>query len=247
MQNNFQLIKVHSYESMGTYDGPGLRLVVFLQGCNFRCLYCANPDTIAHEGGTDTDPEEIVRLAISQKAFFGKKGGITFSGGEPTIQAKALIPLFRRLKEEGIHICLDTNGSIWNEDVKELLQFTDLVLLDIKEFNFARHQRLTKHSNEQTLLTAAWLEANHKPFWLRYVLVPGYSDFNEDIQALGEQFGTYTMIQRVEILPYHTLGVHKYEAMNQEYLLKGVNENTPEQLEQAERLFHNYFKEVIMN
>ena len=123
------MINVHSYESMGTFDGPGLRLVVFLQGCNFRCLYCANPDTIEAKGGTATDPEEIVRMAVSQKAFFGKKGGITFSGGEPTFQAKSLIPLFKRLKEKGIHICLDTNGGLWNNDVEELLELTDLVLL----------------------------------------------------------------------------------------------------------------------
>lgn len=241
------VIKIHSYESMGTYDGPGLRLVVFLQGCNFRCLYCANPDTIACKEGTDTDIEEIVRLAVSQKAFFGKKGGITFSGGEPTLQAKALIPLFRRLKEEGINICLDTNGSIWNEDVEQLLQLTDLVLLDIKEFNPTRHHDLTKHSNEQTLRMAAWLETNHKPFWLRYVLVPGYSDFSEDLEALGEQLGKYKMIERVEILPYHTLGMHKYKAMNQDYVLKDVKENTPEQLEQAAQLFKRYFNTVYIN
>ena len=139
------MIRVHSYESMGTFDGPGLRLVVFLQGCNFRCLYCANPDTIDIKGeSTETPIDEIIRMAVSQKAFFGKKGGITFSGGEPTLQAKALIPLFRRLKEQGIHICVDTNGSIWNEDVEELLKLTDLVLLDIKEFNNTRHLQLTE-------------------------------------------------------------------------------------------------------
>ena len=116
-----QMIRVHSYESLGTYDGPGIRLVVFLQGCNFRCLYCANPDTIDAKGESkETAPEDILKMAVSQKPFFGKKGGITFSGGEPTFQAKALIPLFRMLKEEGIHICVDTNGGIWNEDVKEL-------------------------------------------------------------------------------------------------------------------------------
>ena len=141
------MIRVHSYESMGTFDGPGLRLVVFLQGCNFRCLYCANPDTIDIKGeSTETPIDEIIRMAVSQKAFFGKKGGITFSGGEPTLQAKALIPLFRRLKEQGIHICVDTNGSIWNEDVEELLKLTDLVLLDIKEFNNTRHLQLTERS-----------------------------------------------------------------------------------------------------
>lgn len=241
------MINVHSYESMGTFDGPGLRLVVFLQGCNFRCLYCANPDTIAPKGGTPTEPEEIVRMAVSQKPFFGKRGGVTFSGGEPTFQAKDLLPLFRRLKEERIHICLDTNGGLWNEDVEELLRLTDLVLLDIKEFNPTRHQTLTGRSNEQTLKTAAWFEAHEKPFWLRYVLVPGYSDFEEDIRRMGETLGSYQMIQRVEILPYHTLGVHKYEAMNKEYLLKGVKENTPEQIEKAEKLFKEYFKGVQVN
>ena len=116
------MINVHSYESMGTFDGPGLRLVVFLQGCNFRCLYCANPDTIAGKGGTPTPPEEIVRMAMSQRPFFGKRGGITFSGGEPTFQAKALVPLVRELKEKGIHVCLDSNGGLWNEDVEELFK-----------------------------------------------------------------------------------------------------------------------------
>lgn len=133
------MINVHSYESMGTFDGPGLRLVVFLQGCPFRCLYCANPDTIDVKGGTPTPAGEILQMAVSQKAFFGKKGGITFSGGEPTLQAEALIPLFKDLKANGIHICLDTNGGIWNDKVEELLSLTDLVLLDIKEFNPERH------------------------------------------------------------------------------------------------------------
>lgn len=240
-------INVHSYESMGTFDGPGLRLVVFLQGCNFNCLYCANPDTISAKGGTPTEPEEIVRMAISQRPFFGKKGGITFSGGEPTFQAKALVPLFLRLKEEGIHICLDSNGGLWNEHVEKLLSLTDLVLLDVKQANPHRHQALTGRSNEQTLLTASWLEKNEKPFWLRYVLVPEYSDFEEDIRLLGDALGNYKMIERVEILPYHTLGVHKYEAMNLEYQLKDTKENTPEQIEKAKQLFEKYFTTVVVN
>ena len=242
------MIRVHSYESMGTFDGPGLRLVVFLQGCNFRCLYCANPDTIDAKGESkETSVDEIIRMAVSQKAFFGKKGGVTFSGGEPTLQAKALLPLFHRLKEQGIHICIDTNGSIWNSDVEELLELTDIVLLDIKESNNTRHRQLTERSNEQTIRTAEWLEKNDKPFWLRYVLVPGYSAFEEDIRALGKHFKDYRMIQRIEILPYHTLGVHKYEAMGQEYRLKGVKENTPEQLEAAQNLFQEYFRTVYLN
>ncbi len=241
------MINVHSYESMGTFDGPGLRLVVFLQGCNFRCLYCANPDTIELKGGTPTDVEEIVRMAVSQKAFFGKRGGITFSGGEPTIQAKALIPLFKRLKEEGIHICIDTNGSIWNEDVEELLSYVDLVLLDVKQFNPLRHKQLTERSNENTIAMAERFASMGQPFWLRYVLVPGYSDFREDIIALGEALKDNSMIERIEILPYHKLGTHKYEVMNLKYQLDGVPENTPEQIESAKELFDSYFKVVYVN
>ena len=242
------MIRVHSYESLGTYDGPGIRLVVFLQGCNFRCLYCANPDTIDANGESkETEPEEILRMAVSQKPFYGKKGGVTFSGGEPTFQAGALIPLFTMLKEAGIHICVDTNGGIWNKDVEELLSLADLVLLDVKEFNNDRHRTITARSNEQTLRTAAWLEANGKPFWMRYVLVPGYSDFEEDIRALGEALKGYQHLQRIEILPYHTLGVHKYEAMGQEYKLRDVPQNTPQQLEQAKNIFSEYFSTVYVN
>lgn len=242
------MIRVHSYESLGTFDGPGLRLVVFLQGCNFRCRYCANPDTIDLKGESkETAIEEIVRMAVSQKPFFGKKGGVTFSGGEPTVQAQELLPLFRRLKEEGIHICVDSNGSIWGDAVEELLRLSDLVLLDVKQFNPERHKILTGRSNTQTLRTAEWLEKNEKPFWLRYVLVQGYSAFEEDIRALGEHFGCFKMLQRVEILPYHTLGVHKYEAMGQTYTLAGVKENTQEQLDAAKSVFDEYFKTVYVN
>lgn len=242
------MIRVHSYESLGTYDGPGIRLVVFLQGCNFRCLYCANPDTIDAKGESkETSPEEILRMAVSQKPFFGKKGGVTFSGGEPTFQAKSLIPLCRMLKEAGIHVCIDSNGSIWNKDVETLFSLADLILLDVKEFDDERHKALTSRSNAQTLKTAAWLEEHGKPFWLRYVLVQGYSHFPEDIARLGEHFKGYRMIERVEILPYHTLGVHKYEAMQMEYKLKDVKPNTQEQIEEAKRLFERYFKTVFVN
>ncbi|EGF58741.1 pyruvate formate-lyase 1-activating enzyme [Bacteroides fluxus YIT 12057] len=232
---------------MGTFDGPGLRLVVFLQGCPFRCLYCANPDTIDVKGGIPTSPDEILQMAISQKAFFGKKGGITFSGGEPTLQAEALIPLFKELKANGIHICLDSNGGIWNDKVEELFSLTDLVLLDIKQFNPERHRILTGRGNEQTLHTASWLEEQGHPFWLRYVLVPGYSDAEKDIRDLGKSLGKFKNIQRVEILPYHRLGVHKYEAMGWDYKLKDVKENTSEQLSHAENLFREYFSNVVVN
>ena len=241
------MIKVHSYESMGTYDGPGLRLVVFLQGCPFRCLYCANPDTISFDGGNETEIEDVVKRAVNQKPFFGRRGGVTFSGGEPTSQAQGLIPLVDRLHEEGINVCIDTNGGVWNPAVEELLTKADLTMLDVKQINPERHQNLTGRSNTRTLETAEWLEENNKPFWLRYVLVPGISDFEEDIRALGEHFKNYTMIQRVEVLPYHTLGMHKYESLNQEYQLKDTKTNTPEQLERAKALFDEYFNCVMVN
>lgn len=242
------MIRLHSYESLGTFDGPGLRLVVFLQGCNFRCRYCANPDTIDPKGECRlVSEQEIMEMAVSEKPFFGKRGGVTFSGGEPTMQARELVPLFRRLKEQGIHICLDTNGSIHTPEVEELWGLTDLVLLDLKQFNPLHHKDLTGCENLQTLRTAAWLEEHNRPFWLRYVLIPGHSDFEADIRALGEALGSYKMIERVEILPYHTLGVHKYEAMGLEYTLKGVKENTPAQLEQAKELFEEYFDSVFVN
>lgn len=241
------MIKVHSYESLGTYDGPGIRLVVFLQGCPFRCLYCANPDTITFDGGVPTEVEDILSKAVSEKPFFGKRGGITFSGGEPTVQAKALLPLFTRLKEEDIHICLDTNGAVWTPDVEKLLLMTDLVMLDCKQFNNVRHKELTGQGNEQVIKTAQWLEDNKRPFWLRYVLVPGVSDFEEDIRALGEHFRNFTMLQRVEILPYHTLGKHKYEAMGMEYKLPDTPVNTPEQLDRALALFNEYFICAVLN
>lgn len=245
---NENMIRVHSYESTGTFDGPGLRYVVFLQGCPFRCLYCANPDTIDGVGESKlTEAAYIVEQAVSLKPFFGKRGGVTFSGGEPTVQAKALLPLFKQLHERGIHICVDSNGGIWNKDVERLLMETDLVLLDVKEICSARHEHITGRPNTQTLATAEWLERNQRPFWLRYVLVPGLSDFEEDLHALGEHFKDYKMIQRVELLPYHRLGVHKYESLGWDYKLKDTKENTPEQLNRAEEILREYFPQLVVN
>ncbi len=194
-----------------------------------------------------TEIEDIVKMAVSQKPFFGKRGGVTFSGGEPSMQARELLPLFQRLHEEGINICIDTNGGAWNSDIEELMRQTDLVLLDCKQIDNQKHTSLTGHSNEQTLKTAEWLEKNGKAFWLRYVLVPGISDEEKDIRNWCEHFKGYNMLQRVEILPYHTLGKHKYESMGQMYLLEDTPTNTPEQLERALKIFKEYFDFAIMN
>ncbi len=243
------MIRVHSYESMGTLDGPGLRLIVFLQGCPFRCKYCANPDTIDAVGEAMlTHPDEILRMAVDQKPFFGKRGGITFSGGEPTAQARELLPLFERLRAERIHIALDTNGAIISPDVDRLHQLTDLVLLDVKQINPAKHIALTGLTNQYTLLTAEKLRDKGIPIWLRYVLVPGISDDPDDIVAWARHFAPYENIQRVELLPYHTLGKHKYAAMGLEYPLADTPLNTPAAIETTRIRLAEYFRcPVIAN
>lgn len=231
---------------MGTFDGPGLRLVVFLQGCNFRCLYCANPDTIDPNGGHEVSDEEIIQMAMREKPFFGRKGGVTFSGGEPLLQAPALLNVVRELKRRDIHVCIDSNGSINSESARELLTTADLTLLDIKQIREEKHKLLTSHSNANTLSTARFLEENGKEFWIRLVIVPGYSDSSKDIQLIGETFGKYKQIRRIELLPYHTLGVHKYAALNWEYKLNDVKEPMKEEMEEIRKLLQQYFPAPIV-
>jgi len=241
------MLRVHSIESLGTYDGPGIRLVIFLQGCNFKCLYCANPDTIAYQGGSEYLLEDLVKMADRQRPFFGKKGGITISGGEPLIQAKELTNLFIRLKQEGFNTCIDTNGSILNTSSKALLEYTDLVLLDIKHIDNSKHKKLTGMNNQRTLAFADYLAEINQPVWLRYVLVPGYSDKPDDLHALGQRISGMQNIEKLEIQPYHKLGVHKYEALGCNYELSDVVPNTPEQLNRAKKILESYVNEVVVN
>lgn len=241
------MLNIHSVESLGTYDGPGIRLVLFLQGCNFRCLYCANPDTIEFRECKRYSVEEILHMAHNQKPFFGDKGGITASGGEPLNQAKDLTELFKALKTEGFNTCLDTNGNIFNEHVEELIIYTDLVLLDIKEFDNDAHRILTKSDNYRALNFAKYLNERNIPVWIRYVLVPGYSDNEEHLHQLGQFLQPMQNVEKIEIQPYHKLGIHKYEALGWEYQLENVEMNTPEQLKKAKDIFAQYVKEVIVN
>ncbi len=244
---NHHMLKVHSIESLGTFDGPGIRLVVFLQGCNFACSYCANVDTIALEGGKIMEIEEIVAMAVNQKPFFGKRGGVTISGGEPLLQAKNIAKLFQRLHQEGINTCIDSNGSVLNATVKDMLTHTDLVLLDIKHIHNDKHIEITGKQNDTTLQFAAYLQEKNIPIWMRYVLVPTLSDATEALHALGQHFQGYENIEKLEIQPYHRLGMHKYEHLGMEYKLKDVPENTHEQLETAYNIFSEYFKKVVIN
>jgi len=242
-------LRVHSIESFGTHDGPGIRLVIFLQGCKLKCLYCHNPDTIETSGGMEYTIEQLVEIALKMKPYFGKKGGVTVSGGEPLLQAKELIPFFKRLKEEGIHTNIDTNGRILNSYAKQLLDdYTDLVMLDIKHMTEEGYVALTgKSCKETTFNFAAYREASGKPMWLRYVLIPEITNKPQLLHALGKYFKNYTTIEKIELQPYHKLGIHKWEALGWEYQLKDARENTPDELQTAVIILQNYFKEVKTN
>jgi pyruvate formate lyase activating enzyme len=240
-------LRIHSIESFGTHDGPGIRLVVFTQGCQFRCLYCANPDTWDPHGGREISISEIVRLAVSQKPFFGKRGGVTISGGEPTLQRVALTALFRKLHDVGINTALDSNGRLLNEEVKLLLNETDYLLLDVKHINDDWHQRLTGVSNQSVLEVAAYREQTGKSMWLRYVLFPGWTDQPEYLHELGAHFQHYRSIDKIEIQPYHRLGVHKWEALGKTYELNDVTPPGRQALQQVVEIFSQYFREVVVN
>ena len=241
------MLRIHSIESLGTFDGPGIRQVLFLQGCNFKCLYCANPDTIEYGGGKEYATDELVQMALRQRPFFGSKGGVTVSGGEPLMQAEGLLKFFNQLKSEGINTCIDTNGSILTSTVKELLKYTDLVLLDIKQIDNEKHIKLTGSSNVRTLAFADYLSEINHPTWVRYVMVPGYSTDVDDLHALGKKLSKMSNIEKLEIQPYHKLGMHKYESMGWAYQLSNTPTNTLEELEKAKAVFLQYIKEVVVN
>lgn len=237
-------LRIHSFETFGTHDGPGIRMVVFVQGCQFRCLYCANPDTLDVKGGYFVSMNEIVQRAKNQKPYFGKVGGVTVSGGEPLLQREKLKQLFEQLHQEGIHTALDSNGRVIDQAAKDLLDETDLLLLDVKHFNKEWHLKITGLSNINTLKVAEYRESTRKPMWLRYVLVPGWSDQEEYMHQLGNHFKNYTTIQKVEILPYHTLGVHKWDALGLNYKLKNVNPPSVQLKEKVYAIFKEYFHHV---
>lgn len=240
------MLKVHSIETFGTHEGPGIRLVVFLQGCNLRCLYCHNPDLLEIKDANLMSVEEIIDIAKDQQEYFGLDGGITVSGGEPTLQASELIELFTAAKKIGINTALDTNGTIINDQVKKLYDQTDLLLLDVKHIDDQAHQKLTGCSNKNVLAMAKFREKSGKPMWLRYVLVPGINDTEKNLTYWSEHFKDYKTIKRVEILPYHTLGVYKYQELGLDYQLKNTLSPSASSLSLAKSIFEKYFKEVIV-
>lgn len=240
------MLKVHSIESFGTHEWPGIRFVIFLQWCVFKCLYCHNPDTIPLSGGQEISDEKLVSMIKETVPYFGKKWGCTVSWGEPLVQAKDLISLFTKLKAENINTALDTNGWIWNEDVKKLLDLTDTVLLDVKHINNDWHKKITWVENTNVLNFLDYLEENNKHTWIRYVLVPWYSDQENFIEELGQKYGKYKCIERLEILPYHTIGKYKWDEMGWKYGLEWVLPPSREDVEKAKKLFEKYFDKVYI-
>jgi len=249
IKHSDNILNVHSIETFGTHDGPGIRLVIFLQGCKLKCLYCHNPDTIDTHGGEEMDIETLVQKAIRMKPYFADKGGVTVSGGEPLLQSKSLITFFKRLKEEGIHTNIDTNGRILNHPTQTLLdEYADLVMLDIKSMTEEGYQFLTGQKNAQTALTfAKYREDSGKKMWLRYVLIPEITNKPEMLKKLGEHFKNYKNIELIELQPYHKLGIHKWEALGWEYELNDARENTSEEIEEASSILSKYFNKVKVN
>lgn len=228
--------KIHSIESFGTVDGPGIRLVVFFQGCPMRCQYCHNPDTWDSNDGTLMNVEEILELYEKNKPFY-RKGGITATGGEPMLQLDFLLKLFTTAKERGIHTCLDTSGIVFHEGnrqkVDHLMSVTDLVLLDMKHADSEKHRALTGHTNERVLSFLSYLNNRQTPVWIRHVLVPGLTDDRESLLELGHALAPYGCIKVLDVLPYHTMGKAKYQEMNLKYPLGDTPEATEEQAREA--------------
>ncbi len=222
---------IHSFESFGTLDGPGIRSVIFLQGCRLRCLYCHNPDTWQENAGTPMAAQALLNRVLRYKPYFESSGGgVTVSGGEPLLQAPFVAGLFRLLKKENIHTCLDTSGFSPNTDpalLDELLAYTDLVLLSVKHMDSAEHFRLTGQSNHETLGFARHLSEHHIPVWLRYVIVPGYTDGPEDIKKFTAFASSLTNVQKIEYLPFHKMGEYKWQALCLPYRLKSVQPPAP--------------------
>ena len=230
--------RIHSIETCGTVDGPGIRFVIFTQGCPLRCQYCHNPDTWKVNEGKKISVDELMNEIIKYKSYMKfSKGGVTVSGGEPLLQPHFIEELFKRCKNEGIHTALDTSGYINLEVSKEVLKYTDLVLLDIKSINPSLYKELTGVSNEPTLKLAKYLSDNNIPLWIRYVLVPGLTDKKDDIKSLARFISTLKNIERVEVLPFHKMGEYKWEELGYEYKLKSTPTPSDESVKIAKDIF----------
>lgn len=239
---NEDLLQVHSVESFGSVDGPGIRFVIFLKGCVMRCRYCHNPDTWEKQGGKPRTVDDLLAQALRYRSYWGTKGGITVSGGESLLQVKPLTRLFRKARSMGIHTCLDTSAQPFRRDTcsfgrfEELMRHTDLILLDIKHIDSDAHKALTGWPNDNILDCARYLSDIHKPMWIRQVLIPGITDDDRQLHRLRAFIDTLTSVERVEVLPYHTLGTYKWEKLGIPYSLKDVKPPTEDRIVNARKI-----------
>ncbi len=217
--------RIHSSESFGTVDGPGLRYVLFMQGCPMRCLYCHNPDTWNISGGREMTVDEVISEYKKNEMFY-KNGGLTVTGGEPLLQIDFVIELFKEAKRNGIHTCIDTSGATFDESntekFDELIKYTDLVMLDIKHIDPQKHKTLTGFDNERILAFAWYLDRKNIPMWIRHVVVENYTDAENDLFSLGEFIGSLKNVKALDVLPYHTMGAQKYKELGIPYRLEGI-------------------------
>ena len=229
--------KIHSIETFGTVDGPGIRFVTFFQGCNLQCKYCHNRDTWDINSGNYISVDELFSNVLRYKSYIMPKGGFTASGGEPLLQPYFLASLFKKLKNEGIHTAIDTSGMIEISDqIKEVLSLTDLILLDIKHINPDKCKELVGFSNEKELAFAKYLSDNGIPIWIRQVIIPGITDDKEDLLNLKNFIASLKTVKNVELLPYHNLGKHKWEQLGFEYKLKDVRPANSEDIKRAKEI-----------
>lgn len=233
---------IHSFESFGSVDGPGVRFVVFVQGCRMRCAYCHNPDTWKEDRGELMTPEAVLAKALRYRHYWGDKGGITVSGGEPLLQLDFVTEFFTLAKKEGIHTTLDTAGEPFREDETTIAAFdrlmavTDLVLLDVKEIDPEKHRKLTGKPLANILAFAKYLETKAKPVWIRHVLVPGWTVDDADLRALHDFIATLTNVKKTEVLPFHNLAQYKWVELGIPYRLKDAERPTEERIKNARRI-----------
>ena len=229
--------KIHSVESFGTVDGPGIRFILFLQGCNLQCKYCHNRDTWDLNQGQYRSLEDVISQVKKYKNYIIPNGGVTVTGGEPLLQVKFLIEFFKQLKKENIHTCIDTSGMVKiTEEIKELLSLTDLVLLDIKHIDNEKCKRLVGFSNEKELEFAKYLSNNGIKMWIRQVIIPGYTDDEKDLLKLKDFINKLKTVEKIELLPYHSMGKYKWNKLNIKYELEDVKEATQEDIEKAKKI-----------
>ncbi|MDO5597758.1 MAG: pyruvate formate-lyase-activating protein [Acidaminococcus sp.] len=234
--------RIHSIESFGSVDGPGTRFIIFVQGCNMRCLYCHNVDTWDCHKGQLRSTDDLLDQAERYRPYWGPEGGITVSGGEPLLQIDFLLELFQKAKARGIHTCIDTAGQPFTRKepffskFQQMMEVTDILLLDVKHIDLEAHKKLTGWGNENILDLFRYLSDIHKPIWVRQVLVPGYTDDPASLQRTREFLDTLTNVQRVEVLPYHNMGLYKWEELGIPNQMKDVEPPTEEQVDAARKI-----------